>query len=200
MPTAFNQSLWGDESFSAILSMKSLPDLIKIISHDTSPPLWNLFEWVAFRFFGTGEIVIRSLSLIFYLTAAFFIYKIAVHYWNRKTALLALGLTLFNPFLFSYAFEGRMYSIMAAGVAASMYFFIKRKWVPYVIASLFALYTHHFAIFAIFVQGLWFIFEFFFGDRKAGVSMFKSFIAIGIGYAPWLLPNLPLRSLHRVQF
>lgn len=188
MPTAFNQSLWGDEAFSAILSMKSLPDLIKIISRDTSPPLWNLFEWVAFRLFGTGEIVIRSLSLIFYLTAAFFIYKIAVHYWNRKTALFALGLTLLNPFFFSYAFEGRMYSIMAAGVAASMYFFIKRKWVLYVIATLFALYTHHFAIFAIFVQGLWFLFEFFFGDRKAGVSMFKSFIAIGIGYVPWLLP------------
>lgn len=188
MLTVFNQSLWGDEAFSAILSMKSPIDLIKIISRDTSPPLWNLFEWLAFRLFGTSEIVIRSLSFIFFLVAAFFAYKIAVHYWNRKTALFALGLTFLNPFFFSYAFEGRMYSILAAGVAASMYFFIKKRWVPYVIATLFALYTHHFAIFAIFVQGLWFLSEFFFGDKKAARGMFKSFFAISIGYTPWLIP------------
>lgn len=188
MLNQFNVSLWGDEAFSAILSMKSIPDLIRTISHDTSPPLWNLFEWLAFRLFGSSEVVIRSLSFIFYLIAAFFAYKIATYYWNRKTALFALGLTALNPFFFSYAFEGRMYSILAAGVAASMYFFIKKQWTPYVIATLFALYTHHFSIFAIFVQGLWFLFEFFFGDKKAAVKMFKSFIVIGIGYTPWLIP------------
>lgn len=187
MLNIFNQSLWGDEAFSAILSMKSVPDLIRIISHDTSPPLWNLFEWAAFRLFGTGEVVIRSLSLIFYLIAAFFTYKIASYCWGRKTAFFALGLTLLNPFFFSYAFEGRMYSILAAGVAASMYFFIKRRWIPYIIATLFALYTHHFAIFAVFVQGLWFLYEFIFGDRKSAIKMFRSFIAVGIGYTPWLI-------------
>ncbi len=81
-----------------------------------------------------------------------------------------------------------MYSILAAGVTASMYFFIKKQWTAYVIATLFALYSHHFSIFAIFVQGLWFLFEFFFGDKKASGGMFKSFIAIGIGYIPWLVP------------
>lgn len=188
MLTVFNQSLWGDEAFSAILSMKSIPDLIKTISRDTSPPLWNLFEWSAFKLFGTSEVVIRSLSFIFYLIAAFFVYKIAAYYWNRRTAEFALGLTLLNPFFFTYAFEGRMYSILAAGVTASMYFFITKKWVPYVAATLFALYSHHFAIFAVFVQGFWFLYEFFFGQRKTAISILKSFIVIGIGYLPWLYP------------
>jgi len=31
MENVFNQSIWGDEGFSAILSMKSLPEIIKII-------------------------------------------------------------------------------------------------------------------------------------------------------------------------
>ena len=31
MLTRFNESIWGDEGFSAILSMKSLPEIIKTI-------------------------------------------------------------------------------------------------------------------------------------------------------------------------
>ena len=51
-----------------------------------------------------------------------------------------------------------------------------------------ALYSHHFAFFAVFVQGLWFLKEFLGGNRKTAVSIFKSFIAIGILYSPWLIP------------
>ncbi|MBL7036870.1 glycosyltransferase family 39 protein [Candidatus Microgenomates bacterium] len=188
MTTAFNQSIWGDEGFSAILSMKSLPDLINTISKDTSPPLWNLFEWSAFKIFGASEIVIRSLSLTFFLITIFFVFLITKKLWDKKTAVLASVLTFLNPFFFIYAFEGRMYSIMAAGVAGSMYFFLKRKWTPYVIFTLWALYSHHFAIFAVIFQGFWFLYEYFFGERKKIKGAFKAFIAVAIGYSPWLLP------------
>ena len=188
MLTVFNQSLWGDEGFSAILSTKPYLELIKIISRDTSPPLWNTFEWLMFRVFGTGEVVIRSLSFAFFLIAVFFAYKIASHFWDKKAGLLAAALTFLNPFFFIYAFEGRMYSILAAGVTASMYFFIRRNWPGYIIATLAALYSHHFAIFALFVQGLWFLYEIVFGKKKIAVSMFKSFLAVGVGYIPWLVP------------
>ncbi|MDP3994594.1 MAG: glycosyltransferase family 39 protein [bacterium] len=188
MLNQFTASLWGDEGFSAILSMKSFPDLIRTVARDTSPPLWNINEWVVFNIFGASEVAIRSLAFFYYLIAAFFAYKIAGHFWNRKTALIATILTFLNPFFFIYAFEGRMYSILAAGVTASMYFFIKKQWLPYVISTLWAMYSHHFAIFALFVQGLWFLFELFGGDKKTAKSMFKAFIAIGVGYIPWLIP------------
>jgi hypothetical protein len=81
-----------------------------------------------------------------------------------------------------------MYSILAAGAAASMYFFLKRNWVGYVIATAAMLYSHHFSIFIIFVQGLWFLKEFFFGKRKVAISMLLSFVAVAILYSPWLLP------------
>ena len=67
----FNQSLWGDEGFSAILSMKSLPEIIKIISRDTSPPLWNIFEHLVFQYLGTDEIYIRGLAFTFFLGTIF---------------------------------------------------------------------------------------------------------------------------------
>lgn len=188
MLTVFNQSLWGDEAFSAILSLKPLPNLITTISKDTSPPLWNVCEWAAFQLFGTSEVVIRSISFLFFLITVFFAFLIAKHFWDKKTAFIAGVLTFLNPFFFIYAFEGRMYSIMAAGVAGSMYFFIKRKWAPYIIATLWALYSHHFAIFAVIIQGFWFLYEYFFGERKKVRGMLIAFIAVAVGYTPWLIP------------
>ena len=81
-----------------------------------------------------------------------------------------------------------MYSIMAMGVAASMYFFLKRKLVGYVVATLIALYSHHFAIFAIFVQGAWFVKEFLFGNKVTAKRMLKGFIIVGLLYLPWIIP------------
>ena len=195
----FTTSLWGDEGFSAILSMKSLPEIIKTIINDTSPPLWNINEWLVFNTLGTAEIYIRGLAFFYFLIAVFFVYKIGSFLWDKKTGLLSAVLVFLNPFFFIYAFEGRMYSILAAGVTASMYFFLKIlntknlkpktfDKVGYVVATLWAMYSHHFAIFAVFLQGLWFIYEFSFGERKKAKSLFKLFIFVAIGYLPWLYP------------
>lgn len=199
MHNQFNTSLWGDEGFSAILSMKSLPEIIKIIINDTSPPLWNISEWLVFNTLGTAEIYIRGLAFFFFLIAVFFVYKIGCLLWDKKTGLLSAALTFLNPFFFIYAFEGRMYSILAAGVTSSFYFFLKiintKNDKPktfdkagYVVATLWAMYSHHFAIFAVFLQGLWFVYEFAFGQRKKAKDLFKFFIFVAIGYLPWLYP------------
>lgn len=188
MPNQFTASLWGDEAFSAVLSQNSILQIISIIARDTSPPLYNLIEHFWFLIFGSSEVAIRSLSFLFFLIAVFFIYKIGVKLWNRETALIAAILTFLNPFFFGYAFEGRMYSILAATVTGSMYFFLKRNWKGYIIATTLALYSHHFAIFAVFLQGLWTIKEFLFGNRKSAISGFKSLVLIGILYLPWAIP------------
>lgn len=198
METQFTTSIWGDEGFSAILSMKSPPEILSIIMRDTSPPLWNLSEYAAFQLFGTSEVVIRGLAFFYYLVAVFFVYKIGAHFFSRKTGILSALLTLLNPFFFIYAFEGRMYSILAAGVTASMYFFLKilrgegnpklTTKIGYVVSTLWALYSHHFAIFALFVQGLWFLYQLVFGKRHVAMALFKLFVVVGIGYIPWLIP------------
>lgn len=184
----FITSLWGDEAFSAVLSQKSVSQIVSIIIHDTSPPLYNLTEHLWFRLFGNSEIAIRALSFLYFLIAVYFVYKIGEVLWNKRTGLLAAALTFLNPFLFTYAFEGRMYSLLAAGVAASFYFFLSKKWTGYVIATTLALYTHHFAIFAVFIQGLWFLKELFLEKRKVAYSILKCFAAIVILYSPWIIP------------
>ncbi len=184
----FNVSLWGDEAFSAILSMKSAREIVSIITHDTSPPLFNLTEHFWFKFFGTSEIAIRLLVFIYFLIAVFFTYKIGEYLWDKKTGLIAATLTFLNTFLFAYGFEGRMYSLLLATVTASFYFFVRKNWVGYVIATTLALYSHHFAIFAVFVQGLWFLKEMVNGKWSMVKSMLKAFIAIALLYSPWIIP------------
>ncbi|MBN1169120.1 glycosyltransferase family 39 protein [Candidatus Woesebacteria bacterium] len=196
--TVFNQSIWGDEGFSAILSMKSLPQIIKIIATDTSPPLWNITEWIVFNTLGTDEVYIRGLSFLYFILTVFFVYKIGTLFYSKKTGFIVALLTFLNPFFFMYAFEGRMYSIMALGVTASMYFFLKIYYRPkeislltkigYVFFTLWALYSHHFAFFAVFVQGLWWIKEMLFGKRITSKKVFKLFLITAIGYLPWLIP------------
>lgn len=198
MLNQFNASLWGDEGFSAILSMKPFLEIIKIITRDTSPPLWNIFEHFAFRLFGTGEVVIRGLAFTFFLGTNLFVYKIGKLLWGKKTGLIATVLTFLNPFFFIYAFEGRTYSILAFGVTASMYYFLKilksegkisrQYMVGYVIATLWAMYSHHFAIFALIIQVFWFVYEFVFGKRKNAIQFFKVFLFVCIGYLPWAYP------------
>lgn len=188
MPNQFNASLWGDEGFSAILSLKKATEVVSIIARDTAPPLYNLIEHFWFKIFGSSEVSIRSLSFLFYLVAGLFAYKIARFLWDKKTAFLASVLTLLNPFFFIYAFEGRMYSLLAATVVGSFYFFIRRSWVLYIIFSSLALYSHHFAAFALLVQGLWFLKELFIGKKKIAKQIFISFLVIGVLYIPWILP------------
>jgi len=186
----FTASLWGDEAFSAILSQKSIPQIIAIIARDTSPPLYNISEHLLFRFFGSSEIAIRTLSFAFFILAVFFVYKIGEILWGRKTGVIAAILTFFNPFFFTYAFEGRMYSLLALTVTSSFYFFLSKKWKLYVFATTAALYTHHFAVFAILPQGIWFLKEYFFGKKKVAIQILKSFIAIAVLYLPWVMPLL----------
>lgn len=197
----FNVSLWGDEGFSAILSMKSIPEIIRIIARDTSPPLYNITEHLTFQVLGTDEVVIRGLSFFYYLLTCLFVFLIAKLIWDKKTAFLATALTFFNPFFFIYAFEGRMYSIMALGVAASFYFFLKllmlsktktqKPWkqiVGLTLAIDWALYSHHFAIFAVFVLGFWFLVEIFKYNWKFVKWVFVALLAAAIIYSPWLVP------------
>src|SRR4030042_4565194 len=117
-------SLWGDESWAATLAIKPYLQIVQIVSRDTSPPLFYLLLHTWMKIFGPSEIAIRSLTFLFFLGTVFTAYLIASYFWDKKTGLLAALLTFTNPFLFQYAFEGRMYSLLAFTSTLSIYFFL----------------------------------------------------------------------------
>ncbi|OGD62351.1 hypothetical protein A2160_03825 [Candidatus Beckwithbacteria bacterium RBG_13_42_9] len=205
-PNQFSASLWGDEAFSAVLSQKPLWEMIRIVSRDTSPPLYYLSEHFWFKIFGNSELAIRSLSFIFHLGTALILFLLAKMLWDKKTALWAAILGFLNPFLFTYAFEGRMYALLALTTTLSFYgyfqaFFGKQKYrfkwkLFYAVTAALALYSHHFAIFAIFVQGIGVLALFINKILKEKLSPVKTFFTLAwpffltlFFYIPWL-PSL----------
>ncbi len=179
----WTESLWGDEAFSALAVQKNLVEMLSVVMKDTAPPLFYLvgFTWV--RMF-------RSLTLLLMLGTAVFA-GLIVHHLDRDRVkgLVAGGLTFLSPFLLTFAFEWRMYALLAFTVTASTYFFISKKWFWYAIFALAALYTHHFAIFTIFAQGgVFLLSEFSWHKPKLWLAQLSPFLWIIFGYSFWLYP------------
>ena len=178
----FTASIWGDEGWAITLAVKPIVQIIKIVSRDTSPPFYYLLSHFWMKIFGTSELSIRSLTFLFFLGTALTVYLIGKHLWDSKTGLIAGILTLANPFLFNYAFEGRMYSLLALTSTLSVYFFLKKERLGFVLATTAALYTHHFSIFVVFWEGVWRLWE------TKSLRRFSDFFLIGLLYLPWLYP------------
>lgn len=180
----FNCSLWGDEAFSAVLAQKPFIPMLKIVAKDTSPPLFYIISFIWFRLFGSSEIAIRSLSFIFYLATIIFIYLIAKKLFGKAAAVFSAVLTFFNPFLFPYAFEGRMYYSLLFFVVLSFYFLIKKNRLGYIIGITLSLYSHHFSVFAIFAQFIWRIIT----KEQPFKKIIQDYLIAAVLYLPWLYP------------
>ncbi|HUW24530.1 MAG TPA: glycosyltransferase family 39 protein [Patescibacteria group bacterium] len=190
----FNSSLWGDEAWAVTLAVKSLPQIIATVAKDTSPPLYYLLLHCWLQIFGRSEIAIRSLSFLFFLGTAAAVFLIGKLLWDKKTGLLAALLTLANPFLFTYALEGRMYSLLALTTCWSVYFFLKKHRPGFILATTAALYTHHFAIFIVVFEGFWALRE---GIPKRSLLFRRlaDFAPVFLLYLPWLYPLYHQTSL-----
>ncbi len=188
--TQLTESLWGDECFSALAVQRPFGEMIKVVMNDTAPPLFYILGAIWGRIFGFSEISLRFLSFLLMLGAAIFSGLIIYHLQkNKKLAILAGLLSFVVPFLEPFAFEWRMYALLTFTIMGSVYFFIKRSWVPYIIFTVAALYTHHFALFTLFSQGVWFLIsDFDWRKPKTYLSQLKPFLMIGLLYLPWLYP------------
>jgi len=181
----FTVSLWGDESFAAVLASKPIDKIVTIVARDTSPPLYYLCLHLFMKVFGSSETSIRSLSFIFFLFSCFFVFLIGQKLWDKKTGILASLACFFNPFLFHYAFEGRMYAILLLTTTAAAYFYLAKNQVAYVLAAIAALYSHHFSIFVIAAH---FFFQIPLLFKKGFLKTLKPYLIITLLYTPWLYP------------
>jgi len=186
----WTESLWGDEAFSAMAVQKNLFEMLSVVMKDTAPPLFYLVGYGWGRLFGFSEVALRSLTLLLMVGTATFA-GLIVHEIDRDKVkgFLAGALAFLSPFILPFAFEWRMYALLTFTVTASTYFFISKKWFWYVIFALAAMYTHHFAVFTVFAQGVWFMLtEFPYRKPKQWLGQLKPFLWIIFGYSFWLYP------------
>lgn len=171
----FIQPFWRDEAFSYLLAKKNIAEIFYLTAKDFNPPLYYLFLHFWIKIFGSSEIAIRLMSLIFYWLT---LYVVSLFLENilkmkiKKTIFYTLFFA-FNPLLLYYAFEARNYTLFAFFASLSFYFLYKKKWRPYLISSVLGLYTHYFMIFVL-------VFQYFLKKSKKQLQAFLYFI-------PWLI-------------
>lgn len=154
------QSFWRDEAFSYLMAKKNIKEIIFFTAKDFNPPLYYLLLHFWIKLFGSSEIMIRSLSLIFYCLSIyvfflFFIEILKIKDWYLIVLFLIFAIT--NPLLIYYAFEGRMYSMYVFFSTLSCYSFLKNMKKTYLLSTILNLFTHYFAIFIYLSQILFFI-------------------------------------------
>lgn len=170
-----NQSYWRDEAFSVLLSLKNPLDIIQSTSRDVSPPFYYLILHYWMLLFGTQEVSVRTLSLLFHVLTVVIVFFITRNIFRTIAGQILVSLiTFFNPFLLAYAFEARPYSMIAFLTVLAVYLAIKKRLFLLGIVLGLGILTHNFFFFTF----CGFIFWWFYTNRKrVSIKLAVSFVS-----------------------
>jgi len=162
LPIIGRSSIWFDEAFSAYITRFNFWEIAKYTAADVHPPLyyWTLKLWE--MLFGTTDVAIRSLSLLFALVAMLFAFLTARRLFGRRAAALSVLLIALSPMVVRYSIEARMYMMVAAITMMATYVLTyainsrgKRPWIIYGILVSIGMWTHYFAALVWLAHWLW---------------------------------------------
>ena len=155
-------SIWFDEAFSAYLIQFSFWDIAQYTAADVHPPFyyWLLKVWASL--FGTTELALRSLSILFGAATTVVTFFLTRKLFGRKVALVSLLFLVLSPMLIRYSDEARMYTLAALIVMAATYVMVKAEetkkkshWVWYGVLVSLGMWTHYFTALAWLAHWVW---------------------------------------------
>lgn len=128
---SLNQSFWLDEATSGLVARNfNFGEIIsKFSPGDFHPPFYYLLLKVWSMIFGTSEIALRSLSVIFGVASIYLVYLIGKKISDKKVGLIAAVLLATSGLHVYYSQEARMYTLATLLVSFLVYSFLKEKWV-----------------------------------------------------------------------
>lgn len=153
----FTQSLWRDEAFSVLVAEKPISFIVHNLTFE--PPVYYILLHYWIRVFGTGEIAVRSLSLMGFMFACFVVIVwcetlFRKHWLSWFTPVMFIT----NPMLVYYAFEIRTYGWYTFFAVLSLFAYSGRRWRLWVIATILGFYTHTYFLFLFVSQGIHWMF------------------------------------------
>jgi 4-amino-4-deoxy-L-arabinose transferase-like glycosyltransferase len=197
------ESIWYDESISIQQASLRFGEMIRATWNDNYPPLHNIFLFPSLRLFDGIEFSARLPSVFFGVLTVPAIYAAGRELFGRSAGVAAAILVAAAPFQIEYAQEARMYSILAFFAALSFWLLLRdlrlaRRWtaIAYVLATAVMLYTQFYALFALFVENLFFLVVLLTHGGGRGRRLIRWVIlqlAVIILFLPWL-PSLLDRS------
>jgi len=142
------QPFWRDEAFSYFMAKKSIIEIAFLTAKDFNPPLYYFLLHFWMKIFGSSEIALRSLSIMFFWAniSIIFLFLIEIFKMKERKATFYLLIFIVNPILLFYAFEARMYSMLAFLATLSFYAFFKKNERLYLFAMIAGLFTHYFMV------------------------------------------------------
>ncbi len=195
----FVQSFWRDEAFTYLLAKQNILNIFITTAKDFNPPLYYFLVHFWMKLFGGSEISLRTISLLFYFATIYMMYLFIKHVFKIKppSSIFYLLLSILNPLLLYYAFEARMYTMLAFFATLSSYSFLKKRNGLYLISTILGLYTHYFMVFAVLIQLAYsFLFE---RKRSARKNLYLYFLLF-IFFLPWILVVANLKELGNESF
>ncbi|MBF8281022.1 MAG: putative rane protein, partial [Candidatus Magasanikbacteria bacterium] len=118
-------SLWGDEAFTTHFAAIPLKLGLAYLSYDTHPPLHYLLVHFWFLIFGSSDIALRALSIVWSALWIPLIIALGHLFFNRTVALVAGLFSALSPLMIYYGVDGRMYGLLILLSTVSMFFFWK---------------------------------------------------------------------------
>jgi len=139
--TLWTQDYWRDEIFTILLSKNSYLNILLLTSKDFNPPLFYYLTKTVINIFNDSPFYLRQIPLFFHILSSIFAYKLSRIFTSKLLAILYSLLVLTNTFLFYYAFQLRPYSAMVFLSILSVYFFLSKNKLGFVIINTIGLYT-----------------------------------------------------------
>ena len=118
------QSLWYDEGLAYGHSLRSLPELVSHLQPNVHVPAYfTLLGWWR-ELAGSTEFALRMPSALFSLVGVAWAYALGARLFHPIAGLAAAALVALNSFSIYYAQEARMYAMLTAIGAGSMWLFL----------------------------------------------------------------------------
>ena len=189
------QSFWDDELFTVWLVRLDFGDMVSAWwDSEATPPVYYAVTWLWGQLFGTGEVGLRSLSVVAGTAAVPLVYLVGSRFASARAGLAAATLVTFNPFLVWYGAEARSYALLVPEVALVLFFFLaalttpsRRNLVGWALASALALATHYFTVFIVVPQAAWLLLAVPRERRRAVLAAIVAPAAVGAAVLPILL-------------
>jgi mannosyltransferase len=159
------QSLWGDEGNSVALALRDLASITNGAALDIHPPFYYYLLHFWMLVFGSGEIAVRSLSVLTGVALVWVTYLVGRRLFGYPTALVAGILSAISPLQIQYSQETRMYALAALLSTVSVYLMVRAAqashrraalaWLAlWSVAAAGALYSHYFTATVLLAENL----------------------------------------------
>jgi uncharacterized membrane protein len=157
------------------------------------PPFYfpTALYWV--KLVGESEFGLRFYSTLFGVLATPFTYRLGKGLGDRRLGLLAALLMTWAPYQIWHSQDARMYAILTAASAMSMWGFVRfwkeggwRGWLIYVIGTLWMLLTHYHGLLLVGIQGLFLLITWRRHWRRY-LAWGGTLLLVALLYTPWLV-------------